>query len=154
MQYSSKDFSLTRPDFEPRVPERLAHHGVCDQLDATFSRERGHGVAIVDLPSRTISMTIGRLNVAEQTRLHRHSYETVIYVVKGQGFSRIEDRVVNWKPGDALYVPVWTWHQHVNTGTTEAEYVACENTPLLQNLGVAIRQESAATPRKRSPLYD
>lgn len=152
MQFSSKDFAQTRSAIEPAVPMKLAHHGVCEKLDTAFSRERGHGVAIVDVPSRTISMTIGRLNPSEHTRLHRHSYETVIYVVRGQGFSRIEDRKVEWRAGDAIYVPVWAWHQHVNTGTTEAEYVACENTPLLQNLGVAIREESTAHPEKETSL--
>jgi len=150
MPFSSKDFALTRPAIEPSVPERLAHHGVREKLDAAFSRERGHGVAIVDVPSRTISMTIGRLKPAEETRLHRHSYETVIYVVKGQGFSRIEGQIVEWRAGDAIYVPVWAWHQHVNTGALEAEYVACENAPLLQNLGVAIREESATASKKES----
>jgi mannose-6-phosphate isomerase-like protein (cupin superfamily) len=69
--------------------------------------------------------------------------ETIIYVVKGCGYSLVENEKVEWKAGDALYVPVWAWHRHFNTGDDEAEYVACENAPLLQNLGnIALREEA------------
>ncbi|WP_245592000.1 cupin domain-containing protein [Cystobacter fuscus] len=101
-------------------------------------------MAIVDLPSRTLSLTIGHLRAGQSTRLHRHNYETILYITKGQGYTLVEDRKVEWKAGDAVYVPVWAWHRHVNTDARhEAEYVACENTPLLQNLGeIALREEA------------
>lgn len=110
-----------------------------------FSTERKHKVHIVDLPTHTISMTIGRLDLAESTRLHRHNYETVIYILAGQGYSKVGDRQVEWQEGDAIYIPVWAEHQHVNTGDMECAYMACENAPLLQNLGgIAIREEMGA----------
>jgi gentisate 1,2-dioxygenase len=88
-------------------------------------------------------MTIGGLAVGEATRRHRHNYETIIYVIAGKGVSTIEEREVSWRAGDAFYVPTWAWHQHRNTSTTEeALYVACENAPMLQNLGIALREES------------
>jgi len=36
---------------------------------------------------------------------------------------------------------VWAWHHHTSTTDKSCRYVACENAPLLQNLGAAIRQE-------------
>ncbi|PQQ24557.1 hypothetical protein C6H64_21100 [Photorhabdus luminescens] len=87
-------------------------------------------------------MTIGHLDKNESTRMHRHNYETVIYITQGKGYSRIGDRTVPWRAGDAIYVPVWADHQHINTGEEEAIYLACENAPLLQNLGgIALREE-------------
>ena len=62
-------------------------------------------MAIVELPSRSISVTIGHLKEGQRTRLHRHNYETIIYVVKGCGYSLVENEKVEWKAGDALYVP-------------------------------------------------
>ena len=109
----------------------------------SFSLERRHLVRTVDLPSRALSMTIGGLDVGEATRRHRHNYETIIYVIAGSGVSVIEEREVSWRAGDALYVPTWAWHQHRNTSATEkALYVACENAPMLQNLGIALREEA------------
>jgi quercetin dioxygenase-like cupin family protein len=146
IRFTSRDFSKVAPALEPEVPERLLHAdvlGAATGQDAGFSTERKHLVRMVDLPSRTLSMTIGGLDPGQSTRLHRHNYETVIYVLSGAGTSVIEDRRVAWKAGDAFYVPVWAWHRHENRSATEAAlYVACENAPMLQNLGIALREEA------------
>jgi len=143
--YASKDFAKVPATLTPEVPERLLHAGVLDspdQGDAAFSKERHHLVRVVDLPSRFLSMTLGGLAIGQSTRLHRHNYETIIYVLKGRGKSRVEDREVGWKAGDAFYVPVWAWHQHINLSKTEdALYIACENAPQLLNMGLALREE-------------
>ncbi|WP_374347109.1 iron-containing redox enzyme family protein [Chitinimonas sp.] len=148
-RFSSADFWRVPSRLRANVPDRLSHSQVMQASqggDQRFSSERKHKVHIVDLPSNTISMTIGRLDEAEGTRLHRHNYETMIYVMQGEGYSRIGERKVPWRAGDAIYVPVWAEHQHVNTGAGEAVYLACENAPLLQNLGgIALREELGVT---------
>jgi gentisate 1,2-dioxygenase len=53
----------------------------------------------------------------------------------------VEDRKVAWRAGDAVYIPTWAWHQHTCTSERPCRYVACENAPMLQNLGVALREE-------------
>ncbi len=142
--YSSKDFGATKATIQTEVPARLHHPGVEERTtDAAFSTERRHPVFVVDLPSRTISLTVGHLGPKESTRLHRHTYETILYILEGSGRTYVEDRVVEWKTGDAVYVPVWAWHRHENAGDTRCRYLACENAPLLQNLGnVALREEA------------
>lgn len=148
-RFSSADFWRVPSRLQARLPDRLSHSQVMQANhgnDATFSSQRKHKVHIVDLPSHTISMTVGRLDPAETTRLHRHNYETVIYVMQGEGYSRIGDRKVPWRAGDAIYVPVWAEHQHVNTSGGECVYLACENAPMLQNLGgIALREELGST---------
>jgi quercetin dioxygenase-like cupin family protein len=148
--YHSADFDKTPP--RPRVvlPEKLVHPQVegDGQRDA-YSKERKHPVFFVDLPSRCISMTIGWLEPGQSSNRHRHTYETVIYILEGEGYSDIHGQRIPWKQGDALYVPVWSWHNHVNTGTGRARYLACENAPILQNLGgIALREE---VPEKGEP---
>ncbi len=144
--FSSKDFGKVPATLSTTMPERLIHHNVIGSgvvEDASFSAERKHLVRTVDLPSRTMSMTIGGLEPGQGTRMHRHSYETIIYVTTGSGKSIIEGKEVPWQAGDAFYVPVWAWHQHINTSETEsALYIACENAPMLQNLGAALREEA------------
>ena len=143
-KYESADFDKTPP--RPRVvmPERLAHPNVEDAgRNEGYSKERKHPVFFVDLPSHAISMTIGWLEPGQSSNKHRHTYETILYVLEGEGYSEIQGKRVPWKQGDAVYIPVWAWHNHVNTHPTgRARYLACENAPMLQNMGgVALREE-------------
>jgi quercetin dioxygenase-like cupin family protein len=141
--YSSKDFGRTKSALAPELPGKLVHRQVeRTSRDEPFSRERKHPVFVVDLPSRVLSMTIGGLEPGQVTSRHRHTYETILYVLEGEGFTMVEDRKIEWKAGDAVYIPVWAWHQHTNTSATAScRYIACENAPMLQNLGVALREE-------------
>jgi len=142
--YSSRDFGKTKANIEVSVPDRLIHKGVTKgKLDGDFSTDRKHPVHVVDLPSRAISMSIGGLDAGKSTRKHRHTYETIIYVLKGHGHSIVEGKRVNWEAGDAILVPRWGWHQHFNDSDEYCEYIGCENAPMLQNLGLALREEQA-----------
>lgn len=147
-RYSSADFWRVPSRLTPNIPERLSHRSVMSETSRgaeRFSGERRHKVHIVDLPSVAISMTIGRLAPREETRLHRHNYETLMYIVAGRGYSRIGSRVVEWAAGDCVYVPIWAPHHHVSTTDEECVYLACENAPMLQNMGgIALREELGA----------
>lgn len=144
--HSSADFGHVPPELSADLPERLIHTNVVGSLnqdELTFSQNRRHQVNIVDLPSRVISMTVGGLEPGQGTRRHRHNYETLIYVLEGSGMSIIGGREVRWQRGDAFYVPVWAWHEHINLSVKDkASYLACENAPHLQNLGIALREEA------------
>jgi quercetin dioxygenase-like cupin family protein len=143
--FSSSDFALVPAHLSPGVADNLVHIdvlGTHEACDTEFSRQRHHLVRPVKLPSRIVSVTIGGLNPGEATRKHRHNYETIIYFLSGTGKSFVEDQEVNWTAGDAIYIPVWAWHQHVSSSDTgPVQYVACENAPMLQNLGIALREE-------------
>jgi gentisate 1,2-dioxygenase len=142
-QFSSKDFNETyaRPKFIR--PAKLIHPNVEQAGEHNqFSTERKHPVFFVDLPSKNVSMTIGGLLPDQITNRHRHTYETLLYVIEGEGWTEIEDEKVEWKAGDAVYIPSWAWHRHGNRSSENgARYLACENAPQLQNLGVALREE-------------
>lgn len=143
--FSSANFGETKARLEVHMAKQLAHRNIedCD-VDSTFSNERKHPVHIIDLPSNSISMTIGGLLPGDRSGRHRHTYETIAYILEGIGYSMIEDQKVEWKKGDAIYIPNWAWHHHVNTDPEHnAKYLACENAPMLQNLGhLAIREEA------------
>ena len=142
-QFNSKDFHRTfaRPTFVKT--SHVIHRNVEDAgIHSQFSEERNHPVFFIDLPSRNVSMTIGGLLPGQKTHKHRHTYETIFYVLEGKGTTFVEDEIVEWKAGDAVYIPSWAWHQHENLSESEpAKYIACENAPQLQNLGVALREE-------------
>ena len=145
--YTSKDFACVPAQLTAALPDTLIHRQVAGEpADAGFSAARKHPVHLVNLPSKTLSVTLGGIVPAGRTGRHRHNYETILYVTKGIGQTVIEDRVVAWEAGDAVYIPVWAWHHHENRSATEScEYIACENAPLLQNLGgIALREEEEA----------
>lgn len=142
-QFTSKDFHQTfaRPAYNK--VDKLIHKNVENAGEHNqFSTERKHPVFFVDLPTKNVSMTIGGLLPGQLTNKHRHTYETVLYVLEGRGYTIVEDERVEWQAGDAVYIPSWAWHCHQNLSDTEpAKYLACENAPQLQNLGVALREE-------------
>lgn len=143
--FQSADFDKTPPNLSATLPDRLAHRGVeREEVRNAYSEERKHPVHFVDLPSHAISMTIGGLNPGGRSNRHRHTYETILYVLEGRGYSMIEDQRIEWEAGDAVYIPVWAWHHHVNADQAQpARYLACENAPMLQNMGrLAIREEA------------
>lgn len=142
-KFSSKDFHQTYARPAARIPEKLIHKNVEKEGEHNqFSTERKHPVFFVDLPTQNVSMTIGGLLPGQITNRHRHTYETVLYVIEGSGWTEIEDQRVEWQAGDAVYIPGWAWHRHGNLDNSQpAKYLACENAPQLQNLGVALREE-------------
>jgi gentisate 1,2-dioxygenase len=145
-RFHSGDFSKTPSTIPVCIPDCLIHRNVENSgVEGDYSSERKHPVFIANLPSHAISMTLGGLLPGGKTNRHRHTYETIIYIIEGCGYSHIEDRRINWEAGDAIYIPVWAWHHHVNLDTVKsAKYVACENAPMLQNMGMlAVREEQA-----------
>lgn len=152
-KFHSADFDRTPS--RPRVvmPDKLAHPNVESAGEhGEYSNVRKHPVFFVDLPSHAISMTIGWLDPGQSSNRHRHTYETMLYVLEGEGYSYIGGKRVDWKAGDAVYIPVWAWHNHVNTGEGRARYLACENAPMLQNMGgIALREE---VPARGDRLFD
>jgi len=141
--FSSKDFHQTFAKPKVIMPNKLIHKNVEGEgVHSQFSEERKHPVHFIDLPSKNVSMTIGGLLPNQVTSMHRHTYETVLYVIEGSGWTEVEDKRIEWEAGDAVYIPSWAWHRHGNlSNDVPAKYLACENAPQLQNLGVALREE-------------
>ena len=143
--YHSADFDKTPSSIPVELPEKLIHKSVESHgVKEAYSDERKHPVYFVDLPSHAISVTLGGLLPSGCSNRHRHTYETILYVITGRGYTVVEDRRLDWQAGDAVYIPVWAWHQHFNLDDVNpAKYLACENAPMLQNMGrLAIREEA------------
>ena len=68
---------------------------------------------------------------------HRHKDEIIIHVVQGHGHTIVEDKRVDWKEGDTLYVPIWFWYQHFNDDAeVDAHLIAWSNGVLTEKLGL------------------
>ena len=68
-------------------------------------------------------------------RQGRGEVEAVIHVLQGRGHSIIDGVRYDWSDGDVLCIPVFSWHQHFNTGDRPARFLVHHNRPLMENLG-------------------
>ncbi len=87
----------------------------------------------------TLTTFIGEILAGGHTGMHRHTTEAAIFILEGRGYSIIEDEKVEWKEGDALCIPVMSWHQHFNTDVERrARYLAAINEPLMKFMGLFV----------------
>jgi gentisate 1,2-dioxygenase len=78
---------------------------------------------------------------------HRHTVEAVIYWLSGYGYSIIDGIRYDWKGGDIVCVPMFSWHRHVNESDDFAYYTASTTGPLSMGLGQAVYED------ERFPQY-
>lgn len=105
--------------------------------------------AFQGFPTKSLNMFMGEINPGSHTGCHRHNCEAVIYILKGKGYSVVNEQRIDWEEGDALLIPVLAWHQHFNADSTKpARYLATSNFPQLENMGMAIMEQ-----KEESPLY-
>ncbi len=70
----------------------------------------------------------------------RQLYEEMIYVLDGQGATRVWDDSGNkvsfeWHSGSLFAIPLNAWHEHFNTsGKTPAKFISVTNMPMIMNL--------------------
>ena len=91
---------------------------------------------------RTNDAGAHELDPGAKTTPHRHSWDAILFIVEGSGWSEIGGQRVEWKPWDALHVPAWTWHRHRNDGGQTARYVSFSSEPLMTSLNMALLEET------------
>ena len=68
----------------------------------------------------TIACYAQMLRPGVRTRTHRHTSSAVYYVVEGEGTTFVDGQPYDWKRGDVLALPPWSWHCHANRSQSEA----------------------------------
>ena len=121
--------------------------GVLRQADLRF-REREPGVRLAyyageeGAPTRTLDAGAHELDPGAATTPHRHSWDALLFVQEGSGWSEIGGERIEWKPWDTIHVPAWTWHRHGNDGAKIARYLSFSSAPLLETLNLASIEEA------------
>lgn len=88
-------------------------------------------------PLRTMGSEARWLRPGEDGRAERRTGSEVVYVVEGQGESRVGDRVIPWEEGDVLAVPPWHWVEHRNrSSAAPACLFHLNDEPALRALGL------------------
>ena len=50
------------------------------------------------------------------TTIHRHSWDAILFMVEGSGWTEVDGVRYDWKAWDAIHIPAWSWHRHGNDG--------------------------------------
>ena len=81
-----------------------------------------------------IGTMMQRLVVGQHTKAHRHVHSAIYHVVDGQGYTVIDGQKFEWEKGDFFILPPWSYHEHVNTGHTDAYLFSFNDKPVMENL--------------------
>jgi gentisate 1,2-dioxygenase len=118
--------------------------------------ERGDGNASMyyDMGGNTVlEPHISEFDVGSYKLGHRHPYEAIILTLNGKGYSLAEkDKLkdseaikIDWQAGTLVSPPFFWYHQHFNTGTTKARYLAITEGDFPLRLGIPLKVEQIET---------
>ncbi len=118
----------------------FVHDAVNLPLIEAGERGAGGGHIRFQLAKSSLNSHISQFPVGTYKKCHRHGPGAHVIILSGDGYSLMwpegaEPRRYDWTPGAMIVPPNMWWHQHFNTGTTPARYLA------FKYEGVAIRNE-------------
>lgn len=105
-----------------------------------------------DRPTRTMDAVAHEIDPGIVSSTHRHSWDAMMLVVAGWGWTEIDGERVQWGPGDSVHLPSWAWHRHGNDGNDTARFVTFSSEPMVNSLGMAAVEEGGdAAPADLAP---
>jgi gentisate 1,2-dioxygenase len=111
-----------------------------------------------DQPTRSMDALVHEIDPGVTSTIHRHSWDAMLFVVAGHGWTEIDGQRVDWGPGDSLHVPAWAWHRSGNDRDGVARYMSFSSEPMLATMGMSVIEdrgdEPYATLPPRPPVSD
>ncbi|MFN2460649.1 MAG: cupin domain-containing protein [Candidatus Velthaea sp.] len=99
-----------------------------------------------DRPSRIIDALIHEVDPGATSTVHRHSWDAVMVIVDGHGWTEVDGVRYDYRPWDTIYLPAWAWHRQGNDGTKTARYMTFGCEPTMAVIGAAIVEDAGRTP--------
>ena len=103
-----------------------------------------------DNPTRTMDALVHEVDPGVTTTVHRHSWDVMVFVVAGWGWTEIDGERIDWGPGDSLHLPSWAWHRSGNEGTETARYLTFSSEPMLATMGLSVLEDAGHIPSPTS----
>ncbi len=87
-------------------------------------------------PLPTIACAIQVLPPGFEGRTFRRTASSIAMCIEGEGRTIFKDREIDWSKHDALALPNWTWHRHVNRSKRDPVILfTMSDTPILSAFG-------------------
>lgn len=104
-----------------------------------------------DRPTRTMDALAHEIDPGVTSTTHRHSWDAMLFVVAGWGWTEIDGERIEWGPGDSMHLPAWAWHRHGNDGSETARFLSFSSEPLLETMGMALQEDAGTTAPSELP---
>jgi gentisate 1,2-dioxygenase len=104
-----------------------------------------------DRPTMNLDATIHEVPAMTTTTIHRHSWDAVMFIESGRGWTEIDGQRIDWRPWDTVYLPSWAWHRHGNDSAQPAVFHTWSVEPMLEQFGVALLEDGGDTPVTELP---
>jgi len=125
----------------------VVHVGDVEMHDTARGMRRGVYVgADADRPTRSMDALVHEIDPGVTSTVHRHSWDAIVFVVAGWGWTEIDGERIEWGPGDSLHLPAWAWHRHGNEGTGTGRFLSFSSEPMLETMGMAFQEDGGTTP--------
>ena len=102
-------------------------------------------------PTNVLDSTMHEIPANVVSTVHRHSWDAIMFVLSGLGYTEIDGHRVDWRPWDTLHLPAWAWHRHGNESTHDARFVTWSVQPMHEALGMAILEDAGDTKAEDLP---
>src|SRR5258708_10527263 len=82
-----------------------------------------------DRPTRSLDALVHEVDPRAVTTIHRHSWDAILFMVSGSGWTEVDGVRYAWKPWDAIHIPAWSWHRHGNDRAAPAPFMSYSSEP-------------------------
>jgi gentisate 1,2-dioxygenase len=131
---------------------RANHRTIIKAADVVMQPSaRGHRVGCYmgedgGNPTRTLDAWVHEYEPGSATTIHRHSWDAMLFVVSGSGWTEVDGVRYDWQPWDAIHIPAWSWHRSGGTGERPARVMSYSSEPLVSSLGFGVLEDAGDTP--------
>ena len=74
-------------------------------------------------------VTIHCLRPGEKIQIHRHTPASTYFIIRGTGYSTINEYRIDWEDGDTFSCPSFSYHEHYNTGQENSYIYTVQDAP-------------------------
>src|ERR1700712_2366469 len=99
-----------------------------------------------DQPTRSMDALVHEIDPGVTSTIHRHSWDAMVFVVAGNGWTEIDGRRIEWGPGDSLHTPGWAWPRSGNASAGTARYMTFSSEPMLATMGMSVIEDRGDEP--------
>ena len=98
-----------------------------------------------DRPTRVLDALVHEVDPGVTTTVHRHSWDAILFMAEGSGWTEVDGVRYDWKAWDAIHIPAWSWHRHGNDGDKPGRFMSYSSEPTLWTLGMSLIEDAGHT---------